>query len=383
MTLLGISYQFTIPNITAALQDYDQARIYKAAAQAGPYDYLTSVALETGVSSYAVRDEAGLPSDFYAHELFHSTTLSVSARSEPVPGSVEPVYTRQTLRRLTAMEVERYAYPPIEYTAPSPSGTTTAAGTTTTVVDSTYALPDLPTDFLRGWSLLINDGDQAGRERRVTAFDPATGTFTLAPALPGAPGTLATFDLYGEAPAGWWNDRLNEARLDVWYPFRYPVAGVSGQTEYVLPEWIASSHQITRMVRQTGTVIGGETRSLGYPFEVIERDGGGISLYAPSLGSGAIWWLEGRRNPPELLSDSATVVLDDQRARLFVVTAAQQAAQRLARPAGASEDRSVWAQVAAELELKRRGLSRAIGQFQVQRSARPDELIGVSTGYEF
>jgi len=43
----------------------------------------------------------------------------------------------------------------------------------------------------------------------------------------------------------------------------------------------------------------------------------------------------------------------------------------------------VWAQVAAELELKRRGLSRAIGQFQVQRSARPDELIGVSTGYEF
>jgi hypothetical protein len=379
---VGVTYQFTVPNIADTLTRFNQARIYRASTQSGPFNYLTSVALVAGTSGYAIRDEDGLPTNWYQHEHFHSTTLAVSPRSEPVPGSVEPVSTRRDLRRRTALELELYGHPWTEYSAPGPSGTTTAGGSATTVVCADYAMGDYDALDWRGWSLLLNDGAQAGRERRVTGFDAVTGTFTVAPALSGAPGTGATFDLYGEAPSGWWNDRLNEARLHIWYPFRWPLAGIAGQTEYVLPEFIFAGHQITRLIRQHGGTPGGEMRALGSMPEVVERDGGGLSLYAPHLGVNSVWWLEGRRHPPELLSDAATVVLDDQRAQLFAVTAAQIAAARLGRGFGAAEDRRRWQELAAELEAKRRGLARSLGMFTQQRLARREAMVGVSTGWE-
>lgn len=72
------------------------------------------------------------------------------------------------------------------------SSTTTGAGTTTTLVDSTRTEVD---DFWNDGTLFITSGTYANNSRKITDFVKASGTFTFSPALAGAPGSGVSYSV--------------------------------------------------------------------------------------------------------------------------------------------------------------------------------------------
>lgn len=76
------------------------------------------------------------------------------------------------------------------------SGTTTGAGSTTTLVDANNRVED--DDYFQNLNaqLYIRSGTYAGSTRRITDFANSTGTVTFAPALAGAPGSSVTYSIH-------------------------------------------------------------------------------------------------------------------------------------------------------------------------------------------
>src|SRR5690606_26403829 len=95
-----------------------------------------------------------------------------------VPYAGIPVYTRETLRRLVANKLLLFGRPRRNHTFPGPSGTTTGAGSTTTVVCAEYISSRYHSESWKGWMLLATSGSASGQEREVTSFTEGTGTFT-------------------------------------------------------------------------------------------------------------------------------------------------------------------------------------------------------------
>lgn len=78
------------------------------------------------------------------------------------------------------------------------SGTTTADGLATTVIDTTRTELN---DHWNGMALLITSGAQNGQVREITDWDLGTGTFTVAPAFGGPILTGATYKVLTNLPA--------------------------------------------------------------------------------------------------------------------------------------------------------------------------------------
>lgn len=74
-------------------------------------------------------------------------------------------------------------------------GDATAAGSSTTVVDASLRFkgPLAGNEWARGDVVRITSGTRVSEESMVDDYDPTTGTFTLSPALTGAPGSGADF----------------------------------------------------------------------------------------------------------------------------------------------------------------------------------------------
>ncbi len=93
------------------------------------------------------------------------------------------------------------------------SSTTTAAGTTTTLVDSARTEPD---DFWNDGTLFITGGTYANNSRKITDFVNTTGTFTFSPALAGAPGSSISYSVInGDWPREMLFQFINQALQDI------------------------------------------------------------------------------------------------------------------------------------------------------------------------
>lgn len=378
----GNPLQISIADLNEVLQTYTSIRIYKASTQAGSYSLLDTITLVAGDTAYDYNDDAGVATDWYRYSFFHSISLDESNLSDPAPAGGVTLYTRQYLRRSVAHRLSLYGWPRTNYTHPGPSGTTTSAGDTSSVIASAFISTRVPARWFEGWFCLLNGGSAAGEEREIASFDPTTGDFTVSPIYSAASGSGTTFDLYGEAPSSWWNERLEWARKHIWVPFRFPIAGVTNQREYALPDFISRDVQIERLVRQTGTTIREHGFTPGYGIDLIQQDGGGLSLYIPNgLSENAVWYLEGKRNPPEFLSDTSTLALSDELLDLLIITGCQNACQVLADALfGNTEDRRIWADKAARFEVERRGIVTDLGMFETQRPARRRPMVASGGG---
>jgi len=378
----GNPISISVPDLAAVLEDYDRIRLYSATSQTGSYTLLTTLTLVPGTSQYAYDDAAGAATSWYRYSFFHSVSLAESVLSDPQPAGGTATYDRQYLRRQIAHRLSCYGYPRTNYTHPGVSGTTTAAGDTDTVVASAFISTRLPARWYEGWFCLLNSGSASGQEREVSAYDPSVGEFTVSPVYGAASGSGTTFDLYAEAPSSWWNERLDDARRNLWLPFRFPIAGVIGQREYALPDYINREGQILRLVRQSGDTIRDHTYAPGSAFEVIEGDGGGVSLYFHhGLPENSVWYLEGRSHPGEFLSDTSTIPLSDEMLDYYITASCQSACQVLADALfGNTEDRRIWGDKAARFELERRGKAKDLNLWSETRPARRRPMVALSGG---
>ena len=112
------------------------------------------------------------------------------------------------------------------------AGTTTGAGDSTSVIDLTnFADSYMNANFYDGWYCIITSGTRAGEVRRITSYAGATGDFTLADALTGAPGASVTFEVHSLDPAEI-NNAINRAlaRCYRWAYF-YPSLVSDGDME--------------------------------------------------------------------------------------------------------------------------------------------------------
>lgn len=94
------------------------------------------------------------------------------------------------------------------------SSTTTADGSTTTLIDSARVTE--VDDFWNGGTLWITSGTYSGNSRKVTDFLNSIGMFTFSPALAGAPGTGNTYSVInGDWPKEMLIQFINQALQDM------------------------------------------------------------------------------------------------------------------------------------------------------------------------
>lgn len=384
MSEIGVRLEIPVPEIDAVMEDYTSIRVYRASSFAGSYSVITTITLVADQTAYTYEDTSGTVSSWYRFSWYNTSTTAESTLSDPQPGSIVPLYTRQELRRRAANLLGLYGKVRGGYTFPGVSGTTTAAGTTTTVVASAYANSRYDALDWKGWYCLLNDGSAAGEERQISDFAGGSGTFTVTPAYSAAPGNGTTFDLYGEAPSDWWDECVDEARADLWIPFVQPVAGIADQREYVLPGFIARPVQVQSVSRQSGEEIRNHLLTPGQDYQVLRRSGGVVLYLERGLSANSVFLIEGLRSMPAFLSDSApSVALNDQLLRIVEVTIAQKAAERLAQAYGMAEDRSRWERDAAKLEIRRRALVREYGMWPSVAQPWRSPWVGTGTRWEY
>ena len=95
------------------------------------------------------------------------------------------------------------------------SGTSTATGSSTTLVDS--GLKYRPDDYFNGFWLLITSGTYAGSERFISVFTSSSGTITWLAALAGNSGSGVTYEIHRFRPLDI-TGAINDARIEA-YPY--------------------------------------------------------------------------------------------------------------------------------------------------------------------
>jgi len=373
--MAGPLIRVAVPEITEVLDDWTSLRLYRASSRAGSYSVITTWTLAAATTAYTYEDTAGSATSWYKTAYYHTGTLAESELSEAFPALEAPLLTRQTLRQQVADMLGLYGRPAGSHTFPGASGTTTGAGTSTTVVCSDYNDSLYPTTKFKGWFLHLTSGDRVNEERRVSGL--SSGTFTVSRAYTGAPGSSVTFELYGELTAVEWSQSINEALLHIWTPFNYPLAGIANQTQYVLPAYIEGREQIMRLVRVTGSTIREHRLTAGQEFLVTPSEGGGCTLYLPSgIGAQSIYELQGFRHPAPLDTDAQTIALSEQMADILKIGAACRSAKRLSERGGlALADREHWRARMDALEAERQARMREVGFWQTTRTGRGTSLV--------
>ena len=381
---LGNPITIPVADLPTVMESYNRIRLYKASSQAGVYSLLDTIVLVAGTNNYPYQDTAGLSTDWYRYSFFQTSDSSESAQSDPQPAGGTAIYDRQALRRMVAHKMSLYGYPRTNYTHPGPAGITTAVGTTTSVIAAGHINNRVPSNFYSGWFLLANNNAAAGQEREVDdgGFTNSTGAFAMATPFSAALGSGTNFDLYGEIPSSDWNIAIDDARRRLWLPFRIPVAGVNGQTVYGLPDFITRGSQISTFRQQQGALINEYQYGVSYRPELIENDGGGLSLYlSGGISENAVWYLEGRAHPTEFLSDTSTIPLADDVLDYFLAVCCQKVSATIGEALlGAGEDRSVWERKASYWEDRARGLESGLRLGPKPVSAFSSRIVSVGPG---
>ena len=382
----------TVANPTAALVDYDQVRIYRAASETGAGSVVSTQSLASTQTNYDYQDTTGVLTSWYYFTLYNSSSADESQASERMPAANAEVVTLATLVRETANVFGLFGRPRRQHTFPGPSGTTTGAGSTTTTVCSSFISSLWRSDHFQGWALLATSGTESGNWRYVTdGLNTASGTFTH-DAFASGVGSGADFDLYGLLAPEEWTECLfgpRGAYLDVWTYVEEaisgptPDAGDTAQTLFSLPAWFEAQEQVVGLTRYRGTTLRGEQLDRGQAYEVREQAGGGVALYIPAgLGSEQVYYVEGYRRLPKLNARTDTLLLSRQQQRLLVVSAAMRAAQRIEQSliGGVTADGRAWDRRMNDLEAERRDLASENGAWKRLASPRRQAFVPVAGG---
>lgn len=388
-TYTGVPITIAVPDIDQALVDWTHLRLYRATSPGGTFALVVGAGLPIPLvprqHGYFYQDTTATSATttyYYRVSRYNVQTLAESVLSEPIPSGNAPLVTRAELRQRAALKLGMYMVPPREFTFPGPSGTTTGAGSATTLVCAQYSSSLLDANQYRSYTVLLTSGTYAGVERQVDSL--AGGTFTMADPFPGAPGISVTFEGYGTLTATEWNLAIDEARLSMWQPLEETIAAVADpagnwtETEFALPPYIESADQVTRMETRTGSTARAHTLVGGYDYLLNANATGGVTLYLPGgVGSTARLTLRGWRNPPPLTADSDAVALSPRLREVFEAAVLWRAARRIAE----KDPSDRWQQKAATLDLRRKALMRSFGERRDRgRRIRHSPMVAIGGG---
>lgn len=387
MSNLGVLTVVAVADIDGVMVDFDKLRVYRAASRYGSGSLITTHTLVDGTTAYTYQDTAGTSTDWYYYTYYNSSSTNESQASGRWAATTTPVVTRAEIRQRAAAYMDAYLLPHGDYTFPGASGTTTGAGSSTTVVCSTYADSLVASRDYRNIYLLLTSGSYAGQERRVTTFAEGSGTFTVSRAYGGTTGNSVTFEGYKLAETAMWNREINEALLDVFTPFQIVIGGIQDRTTYTLPSYVEKESWIDTVNRQTGDDLYEHGLLAKRDFEVTEMPGGGVDLYfAHGLGANQVYIVRGVRHPdpinPAYAGDTSTFSLSDERQQQLVLTTVTNIAGKIARGgfSGLVEDRSQWEKKYQMYERERARWARRIGLREQPGPVRSGWL-SVSAGY--
>ena len=133
------------------------------------------------------------------------------------------------------------------------SGTATG-GSRVTLVDSAGLLDPLASGDSYGshW-LLITSGALAGQVRKVSSYEPTTGTLTVNRAYsPSGPSGGELYELHGSLSPLELADCINRALSRCLYTTTHQITTVAGQREYSLPAWVTDPWQVYSVRKRYG-----------------------------------------------------------------------------------------------------------------------------------
>jgi hypothetical protein len=233
--------EIVVPDVETVLAAYTVVQVQSATSAAGSYSDLTTFDLTSGQTFYSTT-QTGAPTTWFRYR-FETSNGLVFTDWSPVFTCAPTGQTFQTIRQELAKEMGMYG-----------SGTTTAAGSTSTVVDSSQIVSILTTNAWQGGWLKMTSGDASGQVSRIASYAIASGTFTVSPVFSAASGSGKTYELYRDLGPTDLDEAINDALRHVMVEDEFLLAGDTataavGRKEYPLPYWVKKKAQVRGLDR--------------------------------------------------------------------------------------------------------------------------------------
>lgn len=309
---MTVTIDYYVEDIENTLLKYDQVRLYRGTSPTGSFATIVdTVSLQSGQTLYALNDSNGTINDVYVVDFYHDTLGTTSSQSAPF----YPVGA--SLLRLR-IEAARRANAGFE-------GVCTAAGTTTTLVDTVLQDTGIDAHFLDGsWVYRPNASVGADRLRRVkpSGFNPATGTLSFTRAYTNPPGNeevYQVFNFYPPIPQSGvgmsWDAVIRDAMMDVWYTDRVEIGNgtVDWKRRFSLSDVVGSPAGDIRgvYIRTTdshGNIRDRDAGTNGGYWEVVQNGPGDVSIdVVPPPSQSEIVVVEVNRRDSALYNDTDMV----------------------------------------------------------------------------
>lgn len=371
-----------VPDISAVSATYNRIKLYGSTTRTGSFSLVTTLTLASTTKTYTYTDTS-TTNRWYKYSWFQTSGSVESALSEAFPIETGPVRTLRDLRIMGADKIECYGKPDTQYTMPCQFTTTSNGAADGSTVKSTSFANSRWTStgsdtMWADWHIYLS---AVSESRPIASYAQATGigTFTMAQSFSAQVNSSVAFEIYGQGNVSWWNDRVNEARLDIWVPFEYMMVGESNVTRYQLPYFIQRKDQIKSIERRVGTVSRNWVTIPLDDWIAYDEPGSGVTLDA-RFGVDDVIIVRGFRNPPHLLNDTDEVVLSDEFFYIWNISTAMRAAQRLGMQFGEiPENRERWLKLTQMLDEERRARWQEIGPWTPFSSPRSTRMVGVAS----
>jgi hypothetical protein len=303
---------------------------------------------------YDFQDTAGAADSWYRTSLWNGS--ADGELSAPVPAGSAPTTDALTLVRKVAERLGCKVYPETEHERPGPSGTTTSSGATTSQVISTQyadaglAAPSASASRVyRGHYLAVRGGVYSGQERRILTLNTTGGVFDVGVPFGGTIVNGVAFDILALRPTAWWVARLNEARLDLFYPYEHYLTGPSpsdtgSRTHFPLPYWVEDRTMVSDVEQRFGAALDEWTYGESVNWSVQDISGGGVRLYiSGGIPENSVYVVRGNRHPRPIGAIIDAFAVPELLVRMWVAKAALRAAQNLwQHPDDLGDRRKLW-----------------------------------------
>lgn len=238
----GYVVELTVPDIASVLAyAFTTIQVQKAATATGSYSDDVLIPLVAGTSFYSTSSNAYLITTWFRYRFETTNGLVFSPWSPPFPVQTPRNSTRAYLRQETAKGMGFYD-----------SGTTTAAGSTTQVVDSAKSFSVLTTNAWANAWIKMTGGAASGNVRRIAGYEVATGAFTPTPALSDVSGVGAAYELYREVSPDLIDDAVNDALQIVQMTDQTPLTTQANRPRYPLPYWLQDEEDLLAVSQRSG-----------------------------------------------------------------------------------------------------------------------------------
>lgn len=234
--------------IGTAVNQFDSIRLYRATPTRGDtYVLLTTIALIPSTTQYPYTDSTGTSAGWYKITYYNSVLLleTVVAESQPFPAT-RGTTSLATLRHMVMRNMGGEVYTPDTFAAQTVVGAS--------MVDSPDAV-----DTMKGWHLYRpTAANTIDMDKRVSAYDPATGKLTHANAayVDQTVGTETIEVMPVDITLAELNEKIGEGLQRARFLYRWEFGGKSGMRQYNLPFFIEDPQYVVEMWKRFGTSAG-------------------------------------------------------------------------------------------------------------------------------